>query len=184
MYCYLCGRSCELWNNRSVSRCSCLTPTGKDRRETLWCEGSYIWRKGRYGYLSEQTIKQITIGDQGWRSGGSVGETPPTSMARADAVGGLNLLSSLPFAPRGFSQVNLGFSVSEKRSNSKFHFDQKSGRPRTTCYLLTLFLFMFHEKILKKEIKNYSYGLFLVWSKTTGESFIFGSLDWVEWINS
>ena len=160
MYCYLCGRSCELWNNRSVSLCSCLTPTDKDRRETLWCEGSYIWRKGRYGYLSEQTIKQITIGEQGWHSGGSVGETPPTSMARADAVGGLNLLSSLPFAPRGFSQGNLGFSVSEKRSNSKFHFDQKSGRPRTTCYLLTLFLFMFHEKILKKEIKTILMGLF------------------------
>ena len=33
--------------------------------------------------MSEQAIKQITIGEQGWRSGGSARETPPTSMARS-----------------------------------------------------------------------------------------------------
>ena len=88
-FCYLCGRSCELWNNRSVSLCSCLIPTDMDRRETLWYEGSYIRRKGQYSYLSEQTIKQFTIGEQGWRSGVAVGETPPIYVARANAVCGL-----------------------------------------------------------------------------------------------
>ena len=48
-----------------------------------------IYEGGQYSYLSEQTIKQFTIGEQGWRSGGAVGETPPINVARADAVCGL-----------------------------------------------------------------------------------------------
>ena len=45
--------------------------------------------KGNNSYLSEQTIKQFTIGEQGWRSGVAVRETPTTNVARANAVCGL-----------------------------------------------------------------------------------------------
>ena len=93
----------------------------------------------------------------------------------------IEMLLSLPFAPRDFSSSNPGFPLFWKHINSKFHFDQKSGRRRTTplnCNLLTFFLFMFHEKILKKEIKivdSYVLFFFLAWRKRSGESFIFGS---------
>lgn len=169
MYCYLCGRSCELWNNRSVSLCNCLTPTGKDRCETLWCVGSYIWRKSRYSYLSEQTIKQITVGEQGWHSGGSVRETPPTSMARADAVCGLNLLSSLQFAPRSFSQVTRVFPYPKNVANP----NSISTRDQVD-----------HEKILKKEITTILMGFFWSEVKRLGSRLFLVHLDWVEWINS
>ena len=167
MYCYLCGRSCELWNNRSVSLCSCLTPTGKDRRETLWCEGSYIWRKSRYNYLSEQTIRQITIGEQGWHSGGSVRETPPTSMP-------------MPYVGWICCQVSSLLREVSLRVTRVFPYPKNVAIPD---YISTRDQ-VDHEKILKKEIKTILMGFFWSEVKRLGSRLFLVHLDWVEWINS
>lgn len=57
---YLCSRSCELWNNHSVSPGS-LTPTGMGKLEKLWYEGSYEDIKREKQLLLELTISKSSL---------------------------------------------------------------------------------------------------------------------------
>ena len=63
-----------------------------------------------------------------------------------DAICGLSLLLVLSFSPGGFSPDCFRFPLSLKTNNSKFQFDQESGRRSTTlwmCYLQIIFFHLF-----------------------------------------
>ena len=103
------------------------------------------------------------FGSKGWRSGESAW-CGPGSNPGVDAICGLSLLMVLSFAPRGFSGYS-GFPLSSKTNNSKFQFDQESGRQRTTlwtCYLqviICLSFIYFYQMTLNKISTSFLWAL-------------------------
>ena len=79
----------------------------------------------------------LFIGKQGWHSGKRTHLPPLWRAAQIPALNpSVSLLLVLSFAPRGFLQV---FQFSPLLKNSKFQFDQESGRWRTTKWMSYLF---------------------------------------------
>ena len=105
----------------------------------------------------------LFIGKQGWHSGKRTRLPPLLRAAQIPALNpSVSLLLVLSFAQRGFIQV---FRFSLLLKNSKFQFDQESGRWRTTkwmsylfksiiyyYYLLFFFFYFFYKTFLNKHI--------------------------------
>ena len=91
----------------------------------------------------------LFIGKQGWHSGKRTRLPPLLRAAQIPALNpSVSLLLVLSFAPRGFIQV---FQFSPLLKNSKFQFDQESGRWRTTkwmCYLFISIIYYYYLLLL------------------------------------